>query len=91
MLTKTADSKGRVNLGERFANQTVIVEMIDETEARVTIAEVIPKRELWLQHNDEAKAAVTEGLRQARDGEVADAPPDLKADEDVARQLEGDA
>lgn len=29
MTTKSTDSKGRITLGERFANRTVIVEEID--------------------------------------------------------------
>ena len=37
MTTRTADSKGRISLGSRFANQTVIVEDIDPTEVRVTL------------------------------------------------------
>ena len=49
MTTKTTDSKGRLTLGERFANRTVIVEEIDETEVRITLARVVPERELWLQ------------------------------------------
>jgi len=48
MTTKTADSKGRISLGSRFANQTVIIEEVDPTEIRVTLAQVIPQREIWL-------------------------------------------
>jgi len=40
MLTKTVDSKGRITLGEKFANQQVIIEQVDETEVRVTLAEL---------------------------------------------------
>jgi hypothetical protein len=46
MTTKTTDSKGRLTLGERFAKRTVIVEEIDETGVRVTLARVVPEREL---------------------------------------------
>ena len=65
MTTKTADSKGRVSLGRRFAGQTVIIEEIDPTEVRVTMAQVVPQRELWLHKNPKAKASVLRGLAQA--------------------------
>src|SRR6266404_5086680 len=56
MTTKTADNKGRIALGPRFANKTVIIEEIDETEIRVTVAAVVPERELWLHKNVKAKS-----------------------------------
>ena len=62
MTTKTADSKGRVTLGERFANRTVIIEDIDETEVRVTLARVIPEREAWLYENDKALTSLRSGF-----------------------------
>jgi hypothetical protein len=74
---KTADSKGRVTLGSRFANQTVIVRKVDATEVVVTIAEVVPKREMWLQRNRKANASVARGLKQARAGRFSRNPPDL--------------
>ena len=58
MTTKTADSKGRVALGPQFAGQTLIVEQIDDTEVRVTIAAVVPRREMWLKRNAKARASV---------------------------------
>lgn len=80
MTTKTIDSKGRLTLGERFANRTVIVEEIDETEVRITLARVVPERELWLHENREAAAAVHRGLADARAGRLTTAAPDLAAD-----------
>ena len=88
MTTKTVDGKGRVTLGSRFANRTVIVEDVDSTEVRITLAEVIPQREVWLHKNDEAKASVLRGLEQAKAGERVDSPPDLKADAMIAEQLD---
>ena len=88
MTTKTADSKGRVSLGSRFANQTVIVEDVDGTEVRITLAEVIPQREVWLRKNSKAKASVLRGLEQAKSRETAKSPPDLKADSRLAEQLD---
>jgi hypothetical protein len=88
MTTKTTDDKGRVTLGNRFANQTVIVEEIDDTEVRITLAQIIPQREVWLHKNRKAKAAVLRGLRQAKTGKRAALPPDLKADARLAKQLD---
>ena len=79
MTTKVADSKGRITLGERFANRTVIVEEIDDTEVRVTLARVIPEREAWLHENPKAKALLLRGIAQARAGEFAPAPDLAKA------------
>ena len=88
MTTKTADSKGRVSLGRRFAGQTVIIEEIDATEVRVTMAQVVPQRELWLHKNPKAKASVLRGLAEARAGEEAESPPDLDRDARLAEQLD---
>ena len=75
MTTRTADSKGRVALGQRFANKTVIVEEINETEVRVIVAVVIPERELWLHRNEQAMAAVQRGLAQAKAGQLTKIDP----------------
>jgi hypothetical protein len=87
MITRTADSKGRVTLGEEFANQQVIIEQVDETEVRVTLAKIIPAREAWLYNNPPAKAAISAGLKAAAAHEFAE-PPDLKADEITIRRRE---
>lgn len=79
MVTKVTDSKGRITLGERFANRTVIIEEIDATEVRVTLARVIPEREAWLHDNAKAKAAVQKGIAQAKAGKLAPAPDMNKA------------
>ena len=75
-------------MGSRFANRTVIVEDVDTTEVRITLAEVIPQREVWLHKNAKAKASVLRGLEQARAGKLADSPPDLRADALFAEQLD---
>jgi hypothetical protein len=90
MVTKTTDSKGRITLGERFANRTVIVQDIDETEVRVTLARVIPEREAWLQENPKAKASVLKGLAQAKGKRFAKNPPDLLAAAKLAARLQDD-
>jgi hypothetical protein len=86
MSTKTTDSKGRVTLGERFANRTVLVEEIDATEVRITIARVVPEREMWLHENRAASAAVRRGLADAKAGRLTSGP-DLAADAALADRL----
>ena len=82
-----ADSKGRIALGVKFANRSVIVEKLSETEVVVKLARVIAEREAWLYENAEALAAVRSGLSQARAGDFA-AGPDLDAADELASQLE---
>jgi hypothetical protein len=88
MSTKLADSKGRVALGPRFANQTLIVEEVDPTEVRITIAAVVPQREMWLHRNAIAKDSVLRGLAQARSGKFSKAPPNLDQDAALAERLD---
>ncbi|HZU36223.1 MAG TPA: DUF1778 domain-containing protein [Gemmataceae bacterium] len=44
--TRTIDPKGRVILPKAFANATVIIEQISDTEIRIRKAKVIPEDEL---------------------------------------------
>ena len=87
MSTKKTDSKGRLTLGERFANRTVIVEEIDETEVRISLARVVPEREMWLHDNRAASAAVRSGLTDAKEGRFSIAP-DLTSDATLANRLQ---
>lgn len=87
-VTKTADSKGRVVLGGRFANRPVIIEKLSDTEMIVKLARVIPEREAWLYENPEALAAVRSGLAHARAGKLTKGP-DLDADAKLVAELEG--
>ena len=88
MTTKTADSKGRIALGSRFANRTVIVEELDDSEIRITLAQVIPEREAWLYRNPQALDAVRLGLSQAKAGEFSQSPPDLQHDARLAERMD---
>jgi hypothetical protein len=88
MTTKTTDSKGRLTLGERFANRTVIVEEIDDTAVRITLARVVPEREMWLHENRAASAAVSRGIAEARAGKLSSVGPDLAADAALADRLQ---
>lgn len=86
--TKTADNKGRVVLGGRFANRAVIIEELNETEVIIKLARIIPEREVWLYENPEALAAVRAGLAQARAGLYNRQGPDVEADAKFAAELE---
>jgi hypothetical protein len=88
MITKTADSKGRINFGKDFANKTFIIEQIGETEMRIELARVIPEREAWLYQNAEAKESVLRGLRQAKARKFSKSPPNLAADQSLVDETE---
>jgi hypothetical protein len=88
MTTKTADSKGRVALGKAFANSPVLIERISPTEVRIIKARVIPASEGWLWDNQQALEMVKRGLRQAKNQEFAENPPDLDIDGSPAGELD---
>jgi hypothetical protein len=88
MMTKTADSKGRINLGKHFANKTFIIEQTGETEMKLELARVIPEREAWLYENPEAKESLLRGLSQAKHRKFSMSPPDLTADQALVDEIE---
>ena len=90
MVTKVADSKGRVTLGRRFANKTVILREVDETEVLVTLARVVPAREAWLFENPKALKLVAQGLKEAKARRFVKGP-DLAAGAKLADAIEEDA
>jgi hypothetical protein len=71
---KNADSKGRITLGSRFANRTVIVEETADGDVLIRPAKVIPEREAWLYENPKALAMVRKGLEQARKRQFVKGP-----------------
>ena len=73
MSVKLTDSKGRVTLGPQFANRTVIIEEVDETEVRVIAAAVVPQREIGSSQS-KAKASVLRGLEQGMRGKLSKSP-----------------
>lgn len=87
-MIRTVDAKGRVSLGQRFANKPVIIENISDTEVKVSLARVIPEREIWLYRNPEALETVTSAIERLKRGEFAENPPDLEADEELISKLE---
>jgi hypothetical protein len=84
--TKQVDSKGRLTLGEAFANETVLVEPHGEGEVIVRRARVIPVREAWLYDNKAALGSVRRGLQQATEHHFV-AGPDPAAAAELAGQL----
>lgn len=44
--TRTTDAKARLSLPKSFANATVLIEQISDTELRIRIARVIPEDEM---------------------------------------------
>src|SRR5438128_1843660 len=44
-VTRTTDDKARVRLPQAFANTTVVIEQVSETEVRIRIAPLIPRDE----------------------------------------------
>lgn len=89
MTVKVADSKGRLALGGRYANATMIVEE-SEDGAVITLkrAVTIPVNETWLFRNPKALDLVLRGLEEARAGKLSATPPDLDADEAWVDDLE---
>jgi hypothetical protein len=89
MTVKVADSKGRIALGSRYANATMIIEE-REDGAVITLkrAVTIPVNEEWLFRNPKALDLVLRGLEEARAGKVSATPPDLDADEAWVNDLE---
>lgn len=88
MMTKTADSEGRITLGKKFANKTFIVEQSGDTEMKLEVAAVIPERELWLYRNPKARKAVFDALERAKARQFSESPPDLEAARALAEQIE---
>ncbi len=88
-FTRNTDSKGRITLGESFANRTMLVEHHDD-EIVLRLARVIPEREAWLYDNKEALASLRRGLQQAEAGKFAPKGPDLEAAAELANQIQDD-
>ena len=90
MVTKNTDARGRLALGERFANQRFIVTQVSETEIKLELAKVIPAREAWLFENRKAGDLVRRGLEDAAAGRLKTRPPDLAAAKRLADRIPDD-
>ena len=79
MTTKTVDDKGRITLGQAFANQTVVVDDSNPNELVIRKMVLIPAEEAWLYKNETAKKRLRKGLAEASEGDFAEAP-DVEGD-----------
>jgi len=70
---RTADSRGRITLGEAYANRRLIIESRGD-ELILRLARVIPDSEAWLYDNPVALDSVRRGLSQARTERFAGGP-----------------
>jgi len=68
ILTKVADSKGRITIGSEYAKKTFLVEKNNEDTITLKVAEVVPIKEAWLWKNNSAFNKVMEGLEDAQKG-----------------------
>jgi len=86
--TKNTDSKGRLTLGEAFANRTLIVEDRGD-QIVLQLARIIPESEAWLYENRDALTAVRRGLKQAKERKFSNGP-DLAEAARLAQELRTD-
>lgn len=54
-LTRTTDPKGRVSLPKGFANATVIIEQVSDTEVRIRKAKVIAEDDIHFREESTLK------------------------------------
>lgn len=66
---RKVDTSGRLALGRERAGEQYDVQEQSDGVVILTPVAVIPKRELWLHNNPEAKASVLRGLEQSARGE----------------------
>ncbi len=81
------DAKGRLLLGEEFANQDVIIEPQADGSLLLKPAAVVPIAEAWLYKNKSAFRSLLRGLEQASSGKFAKDPRSAK-DSDLANDTE---
>ena len=86
--TRNTDSKGRITLGESFANRTMLVERHGD-EIVLRLARVIPESEAWLYENPKALKLVRRGLDQASKHEFSQGP-DMAAATKLAGEIQDD-
>jgi len=84
---KIADSKGRILLGNDYANTEFIIEHRKDGVIVLKPAITVPVSEAWLFQNKEALGNVTRGLSQAKKREFVDSPV-IKDDESWISKLD---
>jgi hypothetical protein len=83
MLAKKIDAKGRLTLGQKYANIIVLINETDGGDILIKKAEVVPAREAWLHKNERAMRLVEEGLEQVKNKEFATNPLEEEENEDM--------
>ncbi len=86
--TRQTDAKGRVTLGESFANRTVIIEELADGDVLIRPARIIPESEAWLHKNKKALGMVRRGLKAAKAGKLVKGP-DLTAGDKLVAKMKG--
>jgi Protein of unknown function (DUF1778) len=76
LVTKSTDAKGRVSLPKAFANTTVIIEQVNESELRIRKARVIPEDEI--RFSEESPIILSDEERE-RFLRALDHPPEPQA------------
>jgi hypothetical protein len=76
METRSTDAKGRICLPKAFANATVIIDQLSETELRIRKAVVVPQDEV--RFDEETAAPLTDRDRD-RFIKLLDHPPRANA------------
>jgi hypothetical protein len=71
-LTRTTDRKARVSLPPSFANATVLIEQVSDTELRIRKAQVIPEDEV---HFAEESSTTLSDRDRDRFLSLLDSPP----------------
>jgi hypothetical protein len=69
---RKVDASGRLSLGRDKVGEQYEVEEAADGRITLTPVVVIPKRELWLHQNPEAKEAVLRGLADSAAGRTVD-------------------
>ena len=85
--TRTTDAKGRVSLPRDFANATVIIEHLSETELRIRKARVVLEDELPFR--EESPTVLSNEARDRFLEDLLDKPPKANATLRKAAQRHG--
>jgi len=70
---KKSESKGRLTLGNEFAESTFIVERKKNGSIllKPAVSLVVPKEEAWFYQNQQAQKALAAGLEDAKNGKLS--------------------
>jgi hypothetical protein len=82
--TRTTDSKARITLPRSFANSTVMLEQVSETEVRIRKARVIPEDEVGFY--EESRPPLSDRDRDLFLSLLDNPPPPNKALKGAARR-----